>query len=275
MIDFKNITSETSLYNFHSHTQFCDGRASMEEMAYAAIKCDMLHYGFSPHGPIKCESPCNMSFDSVGKYFDEFHRLQEMFSDKINLYASMEIDYLNKDFGPHIDYFQRLNLDYRIGSVHFVKNQDGIPIDCDGRFERFKQRLNDAFRDDIRYVVEKFYEQVLTMIEMGGFDIIAHFDKIGHNASLAKPGIEDEHWYQSLVNDVIDFCKWKNIIVEVNTKALTEHKRLFPSTRWLRKVITSELPLVINSDAHYSDKINTGRDEAIKIINDLKHSLNA
>lgn len=273
MLDFKKIISETNNYNFHSHTQFCDGRATMEEMVIAAIQCKMQHYGFSPHSPIKHESPCNMSFEAVKEYFDEFNRLQEKYNDQINLYISMEIDYLNKDFGPHIDYFQRLNLDYKIGSVHFVENQDGIPIDCDGRFDRFKRYLHDAFRDDLRYVVEKFYEQALTMIEMGGVDIIAHFDKIGHNASLAQPGIEEENWYKSLVNDVINFSKDKNLVIEINTKAFNNYNRLFPSIKWIPQVLGSSTTILINSDAHYPDKINAGREETFKIISDIKHSL--
>ena len=48
-MDFKKIISSTHNYNFHSHTQFCDGRADMETMARAAVACGMEHYGFSPH----------------------------------------------------------------------------------------------------------------------------------------------------------------------------------------------------------------------------------
>ncbi len=274
MIDLKNIARETDAYNFHSHTQFCDGRATMEEMLKSAIDEKINYYGFSPHSPIKCESTCNMSVECVKQYFDEFYRLKEIYADNIHAYVSMEIDYLNRDFGPHIDYFQNLNLDYRIGAVHFVENQDKIFIDCDGRYERFKLRLHDAFRNDIRYVVEKYFEQVLTMIELGGFDILAHFDKIAHNASLSQPGIENQHWYEALIDDVVRLAFDKKIIVEVNTKAYDEHKRIFPHNRWLYKIISSKLPIVVNSDAHYPDKINAGRKETIKIISGIRNEIN-
>ena len=59
----------------------------------------------------------------------------------------MEIDFVSRDFGPHIDYFQRLPLDFRLGSVHFVPTQDGVWLDCDGRFERFAGYLRDGFRE--------------------------------------------------------------------------------------------------------------------------------
>ena len=37
MIDFQKITRETDLYNLHTHTQYCDGHAPMEEFVTEAI----------------------------------------------------------------------------------------------------------------------------------------------------------------------------------------------------------------------------------------------
>ena len=48
MIDFKGITQRTQLYNFHSHTQFCDGRAAMHDFVVAAIEQGFTDYGFRP-----------------------------------------------------------------------------------------------------------------------------------------------------------------------------------------------------------------------------------
>lgn len=264
------IISQTRLYNLHSHTQFCDGRASMEDMVTAAKECGMIHYGFTPHSPICCKSGCNMPKDAVDVYLDEAKRIADNFSGKMKIWTSMEIDYIDRDFGPHIDYFQRMKLDYRLASVHFVPTKEGFPIDCDGRFERFKIRLHEEFNDDIRYVVEKFFEQTLVMLELGGFDILGHFDKIGYNASLACPDIEEQSWYEALVDDIITHSKSSGVFIEVNTKALDDHGRLFPSPKWLKKVVDANIPIVINSDAHYPDKINSGRDKAFDIIDKLK-----
>ena len=57
MIDFKNIAATSQLYNFHSHTQFCDGHAEMPEFAAKAAEMGFSHYGFSPHSPVPKESP--------------------------------------------------------------------------------------------------------------------------------------------------------------------------------------------------------------------------
>ena len=119
MIDFDKIINTGNLYNFHSHTQFCDGHAPMEDFVKEAIAERFTDYGFSPHSPIPFESPCNMSMAAVDMYINEFYRLKNMYGDKINLYMSMEIDYLGTQWGPANEYFDTLPLDYRIGSVHF------------------------------------------------------------------------------------------------------------------------------------------------------------
>lgn len=257
-LDFVKITDGVNAYNFHSHTQFCDGRASMEEMVKAAVDCGMAHWGFSPHSPLLFPSSCNMKQEDVSDYLNEVRRLKGLYGDVINLYASMEIDYISPDWGPAIDYFQQLPLDYRIGSVHFIPSDSGI-VDVDGKFESFKSKMHDYFHDDIRYVVNTFYDQSLKMLEAGGFDIIGHFDKIGHNASCYSPAIEDEPWYKDRVNELIDLIIEKDVVVEINTKAWEQAQRVFPKECNLKRLAENNVRIIVNSDAHYTEKVNEGR----------------
>ncbi len=269
MSDIRTIVRTTRKYNFHSHTQFCDGHAPMEEFVVAARKAGIIHYGFSPHSPFQYASPCNMADESVVQYLEEVDRLKKCYAD-MYLYASMEIDYASSDFGPHIDRFQQLPLDYRIGSVHFVPTQDGRYVDCDGSPERFMRYLKEHFCGDLRYVVEKYYEQLLRMIEKGGFDILAHFDKIGFNASHVDPEIEHYSWYEALIDDVITNAAAAGLIAEVNTKHYEKYNRFYPEMKlWLPKLIASGVDIAVNSDAHWPDKIESGRDEA---FDELKKS---
>ncbi len=266
--DILELIKNTDRYNFHSHTQFCDGRYSMAEMAEAAAgKFDI--WGFSPHSPISQPTPCNMSFEDMDAYLAEASRLKEKYNGKMQVLTSLEIDYMSEDFGPHIDYFQNLPLDYRLASVHFVPNQEGVWLDCDGRFERFAEYLKDGYKGDLRYVTEKYFEQVIRMLELGGFEILGHFDKIAGNAAIADPEIENQGWYEALVDDVISHAQTAGVIVEVNTKSLADKNRYFPASRWWGKLKHSGLPVMFNSDAHYTDKVNAGRPEAIKAFKEL------
>lgn len=253
-------------YTLHSHTEFCDGRAQMEAFAREAVRIGFTHYGFSPHSPIPFHSPCNMTRGSVEDYDREFSRIRDTYGHRVCFLRSMEIDYLGPDWGPSHDYFRSLSLDYAIGSVHFIPSQDGNLIDIDGRFDSFRKKMSDHFRNDIRYVVEKFYEQSCHMVNEGGFNIIGHLDKIGHNASLYLPGIEDEPWYRSLLDNLISLVISKGIIVEINTKTYREHKRMFPAVNNWGRLISARVPIVVNSDAHVPALMDSGRQEAYAIL---------
>lgn len=264
-MDLLKEIGHSQLYNLHSHTQFCDGRAEMEKFVMEAVAQGFTHYGFSPHSPVPIASPCNMATDDVTPYIAECERLQRIYGDKICLYAAMEIDYLNGEWGPSHNFFQSLPLDYRIGSVHFIPSEHGM-IDVDGCPKDFAIKMREHFHEDLRHVVTTFYHQTWAMLNAGGFDIIGHFDKIGFNASNYQPGVEQEPWYCQLVADTIDLIAEKGVIAEINTKAWDAHQRLFPSPQWLTMLHQRHIPVVVNSDAHYPHLINAGREEGLNLL---------
>lgn len=256
-------------YTLHSHTEFCDGRATMEAFARKAVEEGFTHYGFTPHSPVPIVSPCNMLKSNVERYTDEFNRICDTYGDRVHFYRSMEIDYLGSEWGPANDYFADLQLDYAIGSVHFIPSQDGVYIDIDGNFERFARYMHEYFHDDIRYVVEKFYEQSLAMVASGCFDIIGHLDKIGSNASQYSPGIETEDWYIALRTELINSVASSGIVAEINTKAWDKRQRMFPATDTWEYLLSRGIKLVVNSDVHVPALINAGRDEAFALLDQL------
>ncbi len=231
MFDFQHITQETDLYNLHTHTQYCDGHAPMEEFVVEAIQLGFTHLGFSPHSPISVESPCNMTREQVQDYFNEIERLRRAYGDRIHLYNSMEIDYVSVGDGPASDYFRQLPLDYRIGSVHFIPAIDNpeVMVDIDGKFPAFKARMGKYFDCDIEYVVKKFFSQMMAMVEEGGFDIVGHMDKIGFNASQYRDGIDEEPWFDKVVIDLFENIMDHGLTSEINTKAWLQHNRFYPN----------------------------------------------
>lgn len=267
-MDFLKELDGSTLYNFHSHTEFCDGRATMEAFAREVVRRGFTHYGFSPHCPVPIGSPCNMRREDVERYLAEVARIREEYGASVRFYASMEVDYLGGFFGPSDSYIASLPLDYVIGSVHFIPDRRGRLVDVDGRFESFRRKMREYFDDDIRYVCETFYAQSMAMVDAGGFDIIGHLDKIGQNASCFQPGIEDEGWYQALVDELIGRIIAYNagnpgrpITVEINTKAYADHAgRLFPHPRHWQRLLDASIPLIVNSDAHVPALVDASRD---------------
>lgn len=257
--------------NYHSHTEFCDGRASMAEIAEAAYHAGFEVWGTSPHSPICCPSGANMKSEDMDAYLAEASRLKMEYSGKMKILTGMEIDYVSPEFGPHIQYFRDLPLDYRIGSVHFVRTGAGIPVDCDGPAERFLKYLDSEFDGDLRYVAETYFKMQLEMLESGGFDIIGHLDKIGDNGSAADPRLEDYPWYAELVEKVIAKACEKGVTVEINTKKFPTSGRMFPSVRWWPLLKKYHAKLVVSTDAHYPEKVAAGYADALRLL--AEHSL--
>lgn len=206
-----------------------------------------------------------MSRAGALEYSAEVSRLREKYGDKIKLYLSMEIDYISPEWNASNPYFDEFAMDYRISAVHFISSFDDPAkyIDIDGSYESFKKKMGLYFHDDIEAVVRSFYSQSMEMIELGGFDIIGHFDKIGHNAGHHRPGIEDEEWYKRLVELEFEAIMDNRLIIEVNTKALEQHGRTFPNHRIWHLLNRYNAPLLVNSDTHYPHLINAGRMETI------------
>ncbi|MDE6207708.1 MAG: histidinol-phosphatase HisJ family protein [Muribaculaceae bacterium] len=266
-MDFKEIINSTDRYNFHSHTEFCDGHATMATMARAAVAAGMEHYGFTPHSPIPIASPCNMAAEKVDDFRTEFNRvrrLPELAS--CRFYIGMEVDYLGPQWGPASDYFKTLGLDYTIGSVHFIPTQEGEYVDVDGSHESFTRRLKERFRGDLEYIVDTFYAQSRAMLAAGGFDILGHFDKIGHNASHIVPGIEDSSFYRDLTDDYVDRIIASGVVVELNTKAYRRAGRFFPQPALLEHLVEGGVTILVNSDAHDPALIDAGRAEGYELL---------
>ena len=127
--------------NLHTHSTFCDGRFSAEEMVLAAIEKGFTILGFSGHSIY----PLNPDFyapekswhilpENLTAYVQEILRLKQKYEPQIKILLGFEADFLedntaSKKIGnavPDKAVFAKFNPDYLIGSVHFVTNQNGF-----------------------------------------------------------------------------------------------------------------------------------------------------
>lgn len=98
--------------NYHSHCTFCDGRSHPEDFVRFALSHGFRAYGFSSHSPLPFETNWNMSKDEMPAYLAEIQRLKEKYDGRIELYAGLEIDYLDTTYNASIPYFRELPLIY-------------------------------------------------------------------------------------------------------------------------------------------------------------------
>lgn len=252
--------------NYHSHCSFCDGKAPMEEFVRCAVAGGYTAYGISSHAPLPFPTRWTLKAEQVPAYLAEIERLKAKYAGQIELYAGMEIDYLNEGQHPGIPYFQQLPLDYRIGSVHLVYTDCGKAIDTDTSLENFKRLSEEYFRGDLQEMVRRYFEASMRMVKQGGFDFIGHADKISYNAENCREGVTETGWYRKMRDTLFEETAEKGIRLEINTKSFFKRGRFFPDRRHFSQIRSLGIPVVVNSDAHSPHLIDCGRREALKAL---------
>ena len=107
--------------NYHTHTTFCDGADSPEELVAEAIRLGCPEIGFSGHSYLEEDSGC-MSKQGTQEYCREIRRLREKYRDQITIRLGIE-----QDIFSEVD---RQDFDFIIGAVHYIeKNGKKYAVD--------------------------------------------------------------------------------------------------------------------------------------------------
>ncbi len=142
----------------------------------------------------------------------------------------------------------------------------GNIVDIDTPADTFRQLIDKHFDGDLDSVVRLYYKNLLCMVELGGFDIVGHADKMHYNASCYRPGLLDEPWYDTLVRDYFAAIARHGYIVEINTKAYHELGTFYPNERYFTLLKDLGIRVQVNSDAHYPERINNARPEGLAAL---------
>lgn len=257
---------------YHTHSEFCDGKMELEDYVKKAIEVGFKAIGFSGHAPIGIDQSWLMKESSLDNYINETLRLKEFYKDKIEIYLGLEIDYINGLIGPKSEKFNRLNLDYNIGSVHFFKKTDeGEYLTVDGPIEEYEKLLNNVYQGDVRKFVGGYYENLREMVIIHKPDIIGHIDIIKKNNRENKFFNENENWYKEEIIKTLDLIAKTSSIVEVNTggRARGFMKEFYPSNFILKECLNRGIKIMLNADAHHPNNINAYYKEAIETLKDI------
>lgn len=259
------------LHNYHTHSRFSDGSAEPEDYIKEAIHQGFTTLGFSEHSVLPFENTFALQAGTENDYVSEIHRLQTKYKGQAEILLALEADYIPGFSSGFSGLKSSLGLDYIIGSVHLVKNNDPDKLwFIDGpKRETYDNGLNELFEGDIRKGVTAYWHQVNRMLEEETFDIIGHLDKIKmHNQG--RWFSEEEPWYTGLVTETIALIAEKGVIVEVNTRGIYKGRSesLFPGEYILRQLNGRKIPVILSSDAHQPHELSLYFTEAVSILKD-------
>lgn len=256
------------LTNYHMHCHYCDGMGSPEEMLASAKQLGFKSVGFSSHAPLPFENDFCMPQESFESYQKDISALKH--DPDIEVYLGLEIDYIHELTKPSDDKWQKLGLDYCIGSVHTLAAPNDIypMLSVDGPHDEFIRLLNYVYNGNAEAMIKVYYQRVVQLCESGGFDILGHYDLVKkHNKAFA---FFDEHadWYQYIAISSLDAVAKAGVILEVNYGGLLRGAtdEIYPSSWILKAANARNIPVQINADAHAPYHLGVHHEKCRRIL---------
>lgn len=238
--------------NFHTHTTFCDGKNTAEEMVLSAIDLGFTALGFSGHSQIPT-SRWSMTKEKEIAYYKEITSLKQKYQDKIKLFCGIEQDMVSPPF--MFDY------DYVIGSKHRVK-VNGEYYGIDSSRDSCRQFIKELFGGSFEKYAKAYYEDLVNVVDVTKADIIGHVDLITKFCEVDNITLTDEY-YRHAEDAVYQLVKTGKPF-EINTGAIGRGYRTtpYPDKKLLKIIFEEGGNIMINSDCHHKDKLDCGYDLA-------------
>ncbi|HOX82652.1 MAG TPA: histidinol-phosphatase [Chryseolinea sp.] len=254
--------------NFHTHSNYCDGKGELTDYVLEAKAKNMISLGFSSHAPIPFPCKWCMKTDDLLQYLLAVDQLKAKHKE-IDLYKSLEIDFIPNVTSPS-DFANRL--DYTIGSVHFVeKLPDGTFWEIDGLHTLFLEGYEKIFHSNIKEVISRYFELTRMMVASSSPTIIGHIDKIKIQNIDGKFFNENDQWYQDEVIKTLDVIQQYGSIIEVNTRGLYQKKSTtpYPSPWMLEHIDKRNIPITLSSDAHHPSDLTNQFSETASLLSKI------
>lgn len=258
--------------NYHTHTTFSDGLEAPGAYLREAIAQKLVAFGFSDHAPILFDPSrphVFMSPQQLSDYLAEIERLKKVYSGRVQVYKSLEVDYVPGVVSVDSEHIRNAGLDYTIGAVHFVGYyKKGRPWYFAGSERGFARGLEEIFHNDIRACVQRYYNLVREMVQLHPPDIVAHLDLIKKMNPAGRYFSEQAPWYKEEVVKTLEAIASAGLIMEVNTQGYYKHgaEEPYPS-RWVISLAKAlGIPMHLASDAHRPEDVAAGFQHVMEML---------
>ena len=262
--------------NYHTHTTFCDGSDTAEDVVKEAIKKGFTHLGFSGH----IDPGVRMDFQA---YDEEIKRLQSLYSDKIDILRGVELDNVyDPKSVPGVEYY--------IGSTHFipvpgsevwertVENGTHLETDpdsglcgVDGSVQVLHDKCNKYFNGDFYEMSARYFGFESLICERMSPAFIGHFDLITRFNDISKEDgghflDETSEKYLRPARKSLDKLVTYGIPFEINCGAINRgrKKEAYPGPLLLKYIHEIGGEILVSSDAHQKELLEGGFEEALE-----------
>lgn len=248
--------------NCHTHTVFCDGKNTPEEMVLAALSQGFTCLGFSFHGPMTPDAVWTIRPARLSAYTAEIRRLQRAYGDRIEILHGVELDRDCCGVDP-ADY------DYVIAAVHQLTKGE-LHYDVDESAETLCTCCRAFYGGDWLALAADYYDRLADFVCRVRPTIVAHFDlieKFNEDGALFDT---DDPAYQAIAvaaaDRILEACP--DALFEVNTGAMYRcgKKHPYPAPFLLRHLNARGAKVIVTADAHATDALSFAFDKALDDI---------
>jgi len=241
--------------DLHNHTTRCNhAQGTIDEYIQRAIELNIDVYGFSEHAPMDFDEHYRLKFDEMNAYICDVQHAKEKYKNDIDILLGYEVDWLQ---GHMDDRVLDANVDYLIGSVHFI---DKWGFDNPEFIGGWKEK-------NIDEIWQAYFEATEAMAKSGRFDIVGHLDLIKVFKFMPKKEIK------LLAKNALKAIKKSNMVLEINTAGLRKPiAELYPSKALLEEAYALDIPITFSSDAHAVEHIGAGYDLAVSMAHDVGYT---
>lgn len=243
--------------NLHTHTEYDDGKDSVEEMVKEAIAQGFTLLGFSGHGFNHPLDEDSMTEEKTKKYLEDIAEAREEYGDRIQILAGIEQDSMQR--------LDRSPFDYVISSVHFIE-KDGKAWPVDYSEERFEAMLKEGFGGDIHALMKAYFDEAERAMDFEEADLVGHIDLIAKYNEGEKWFSFSDPYYLELAKHAIDRGIQNGLIFEMNTGAISRGYRTeaYPEDHLLEYMADHGAKLCINTDCHDRKNLSCGIEDCLE-----------
>ncbi len=242
--------------DLHNHTILCNhATGTVDEYIQRAIELGIDEYGFSDHAPMNFDPKYRMDISQKNLYENWVIDAREKYKNQIKILLGYEVDYLD---GYILDEILKSEVDYLIGSVHFLKNKNEMWGFDNPEFIGIYESK------DIDTIWIEYFDAIKSMAKTGLFDIVGHFDLIKVFKFLPKKDI------RLIAKDALIEIKKSNMVLEINPAGLRKPiKETYPSKQLLELAFEMGINITFGSDAHNIEQIGFMYEETVHLAKEI------
>ena len=237
--------------SYHTHTTFCDGRNTPEEMVQEAVRLGCSAIGFTGHSYTPFDESYCMSREGTREYKACVRSLQKKYAGQIRILLGVEQDFYSEE--PTDDY------DYVIGSVHYVKKGEAyLPVDESA--EKQIEIVNRFYGGDFYKFAEDYYANVARLYQKTMCNLIGHFDLVTKFNEKGALFDTENPRYRTAAEKALEELMMQPVAFEINTGAIARGYRteVYPE-KWIAEMLLRRgITVVRTSDAHSREDLLYG-----------------